>query len=83
MQKDAAAGAIAAKTSSFNKDTLEEMSRNLSTTWIDYNKAFNSVPHTWILKSLKLYQICPTITRFARENMKLWKTILHQTTIRE
>ena len=63
--------------------TLEEMSRNLSTTWIDYKKAFNSVPHTWILKSLKLYQICPTITRFARENMKSWKTILHQTTIRE
>lgn len=83
MQKDATAGAMAAKTSSFNKDTLEEMSRNLSTTWIDCKKAFNSVPNTWILKSLELYQICPTITRFVRENMKSWKTILHQTTIRE
>ena len=59
------------------------MSRNLSTTWIDYKKAFNSVPHTCILKSLELYQICPTITRFAGENMKSWKMILHQTTIRE
>ena len=74
---------MAAKTSSFNKHTLEEMSRNLSTNWIDYKKAFNSVPHSWIPKSLELYQICPTITRFVRENMKSWKTILHQTTIRE
>ena len=51
--------------------------RNLSTTWIDYNKAFDSVPHTWIVKSVELYKICPTITRFMRENMKSWKTILH------
>ena len=63
-----------------NKAILEEVRykrRNLSTTWIDYQKAFDSVPHTCIVKSLELYKICPTITRFMRENMKLWDTILH------
>ena len=63
-----------------NKAILEEVRykrRNLSTTWIDYQKAFDSVPHTCIVKSLELYKICPTITRFMRENMKLWDTILY------
>ena len=26
--------------------------RNLSTAWIDYKKAFDSVPHAWIIKAL-------------------------------
>ena len=63
-----------------NKAILEEVRskrRNLSTTWIDYKKAFHSVPHIWITKNLERYKICPTITRFMRENMKSWKTILH------
>ena len=38
--------------------------RNLSTAWIDYRKAFDSVSHTWILKVLQLYKISPTITNF-------------------
>ena len=50
--------------------------RNLSTTWVDYKKALDSVPHTWITNNLERYKICPTITRFMRENMKSWKTIL-------
>ena len=48
-----------------NKAILEEVTskpRNLPTTWIDYKKAFDSVPHTWITKNLERYKICPTIT---------------------
>ena len=63
-----------------NKAILEEGTskpRNLPTTWIDYKKAFDSVPHTWITKNLERYKICPTITWFMWENMKSWKTILH------
>ena len=29
--------------------------RNMSMAWIDYRKAFDSVPHNWKTKSLKLY----------------------------
>ena len=63
-----------------NKTILEEVRskrRNLSTTWIDYKKVFDGVPHTWIVKSLELYKICPTVTRFMRKNIQSWKTILH------
>ena len=38
--------------------------RNLSTVWIDYNKAFDSVPHEWILKAVELYKISPIIPNF-------------------
>lgn len=61
------------------KAILEEMRskrRNLSTACLDYKKAFDSVPHTWIFKSLKLCKICPTITRFMREKVKSRKAIV-------
>ena len=32
--------------------------RNLSTAWIDYKKAFDSVPHDWILKAIEIYKFC-------------------------
>ena len=28
--------------------------KNLSMAWIDYQKAFDRVPHSWIIKSLEL-----------------------------
>ena len=39
-----------------NKIILEnckKTKRNLSCAWIDYKKAFDSIPHEWILKYLK------------------------------
>ena len=51
--------------------------RNLSTAWIDYRKAFDSVPHTWILKVLQMYKMSPTIINFLTTSMKEWKTNLY------
>ena len=51
--------------------------RNLSTAWIDYRKAFDSVPHTWTLKVLQMYKISTTIINFLTTSMKLWKTNLY------
>ena len=31
--------------------------KNLSMAWIDYQKAFDRVPHSWIIKSLELIGI--------------------------
>ena len=36
--------------------------KNLSTAWIDYRKAFDSVPHSWIEKTLEMYKVSPIIT---------------------
>ena len=40
-----------------NKTILKEVKnsrRNLVTVWLDYGKAFDSIPHSWLLKALKL-----------------------------
>ena len=49
---------------------------NLGMGWIDYKKAFDSVPHTWILECLKLYKVSSNITSFVERSMKNWKTNL-------
>ena len=62
-----------------NKMILEncrKKNRNLSTAWIDYKKAFDSVSHEWILKAIELYKIFPIIFNFLRNRMTKWKTRL-------
>jgi hypothetical protein len=49
---------------------------NLGMAWIDYKKAYDSVPHSWILKSLELYKVCPQIIQFIKLSMHQWKTTL-------
>ena len=39
----------------------------MSTAWIDYKKAFDSVPHSWILKCLQMYKINPVLITFIEE----------------
>ena len=50
--------------------------RNLSTAWIDYKNAFDSVPHSWILRCLELFKISPTLINFLRSSMRIWETNL-------
>ena len=47
--------------------------KNLSMAWIDYKKAYDSVPHDWIKDILKIYKISPEILRFVDDVMKMWK----------
>ena len=51
--------------------------RNLSTAWIDYKKAFDSVPHAWIIRSLELFGTSPVHIHFLKSCKSLWKTNLH------
>ena len=44
--------------------------------WIDYKKAFDSVPHAWILSVLNLYKVSPTIVKFFEKSMATWRTVL-------
>jgi len=43
--------------------------KNLSIAWIDYQKAFDSVPHSWVEKSIELVRVNSKIVRFC----KLWR----------
>ena len=37
---------------------------NLSIAWIDYKKAFDSIPHSWIGECLETFKISPVIRKF-------------------
>jgi len=50
---------------------------NLAMAWIDYKKAYDSVPHTWILESLRLHNIEPGLIAFIQQSMTHWKTKLY------
>ncbi|KAI3351481.1 hypothetical protein L3Q82_020329 [Scortum barcoo] len=43
---------------------------NLCTAWIDYKKAFDSVPHTWILGCLEMCNINRTLRAFIKKIKK-------------
>ena len=43
---------------------------DISTAWIDYKKAYDSVPHNWIVESLTIHKFDPTITNFIKLTMK-------------
>ena len=38
-------------------DEVTSIRRNLVTAWLDYKKVFDSVPHTWIIRSLELAKV--------------------------
>ena len=48
--------------------------KNLSIAWIDYHKAFDSVPHSWVEKSIELVVVNSKIVRFCKLSMEKWNT---------
>ena len=43
--------------------------KNLGMAWIDYKKAYDMVPHSWILESLELVQVSHNILKFLKRSM--------------
>ena len=50
--------------------------KNLDMIWIDYKKAYDSVPHSWILESLNTIKVNTEIREFLQKVMKQWRTEL-------
>ena len=42
--------------------------KNLAMTWIDYKKAYDMIPHSWIINSLKIYKISQEVINFIDKN---------------
>ena len=62
-----------------NKMILENCrsrNNNLSIAWIDYKKTFDSIPYSWIEKSLETFKISPVLRNFLSHSMRMWKTTL-------
>jgi hypothetical protein len=49
---------------------------NLHVAWIDYKKAFDSLPHSWISKSLQMLGVSSNIRQFLKAAMSSWNTLL-------
>jgi hypothetical protein len=52
--------------------------KNLSTRvpWTDYQKAFDSVPQSWVEKLIELVGVNSKIVRFCKLSMEKWSTSL-------
>jgi hypothetical protein len=51
--------------------------RNIYTAFIDYKKAFDSVPHSWLLKIVKIYKINLNLISFLLLVRTFWRTTLN------
>ena len=49
---------------------------NLAMAWIDYRKAYDFVPHSWILECLDMLGIADNVRSFLEKSMKKWKLLL-------
>ena len=49
---------------------------NLSMAWIDYKKAFDMIPHSWLIECLEIYGAEENNIRFLKNTMLNWMTIL-------
>ena len=62
-----------------NKSILNEVKqrkRNLITIWLDYQKAFDSIPHDWMIQSLRLAKIPEKLVTAIETLAKQWATIV-------
>ena len=60
-----------------NETVLNEVKQNhqnLVTVWLDYQKAFDSVLHEWLIESLKLAKLPPLIIAAIDTLTKTWAT---------
>jgi hypothetical protein len=57
--------------------------RRLHIAYNDYEKAYDSVPHSWLCEILKLYRVDRQLIKFLENMMKQWETTLILNTRRE
>ena len=50
--------------------------KNLALAWIDYEKAYDMVLHSWIVNSLKMNKISDEVINFTDKTMKTWRVEL-------
>ena len=50
--------------------------KNLATSWIDYKKAFDMVPHSWLIECLNMFGVAKNAVKFLQTTMVNWRTQL-------
>ena len=46
--------------------------------WLDYKKAYDMVPHSWISECLEMFGIANNVQDFLNNSMKSWKLELNK-----
>ena len=62
-----------------DREVLREAKRKkrfLSMAWIDYRKAYDMLPHSWILETLGMIKVAKNIEGLLMRSMADWKTVL-------
>ena len=49
---------------------------NLAMAWIDYKKAYDFVPHSWVNECMEIFGIAENVREFLQRSMKQWKLSL-------
>ena len=63
-----------------NKTVLSDVKkkrRNIFTVWLDYKKAFHSVPHEWLLYALQLAKVPAQLIETIKHLTNQWGAVLH------
>ena len=55
-------------------DEVRKYRRNIMMMWFDYQKAFDSMPHDWIIKSLELANVPQKLIDAVKQLMNVWAT---------
>ena len=62
-----------------DKAVLKEVKRKrrcLSMAWLDYKKAYDMVPHSWLLEVMGMMGVAENVEGLMRESMGKWQTVL-------
>ena len=54
----------------------QDLTENLPSVCIDYKKAYDMVPQSWIINCLKMYKISDEVINFIEKTMKTWRVEL-------
>ena len=55
---------------------VKSRNTNLAMAWIDYQKAYDMVPHSWIIECLDLFGVAENIKSLLVNSMEKWKVML-------
>ena len=55
---------------------LKSRGKSLAIAWIDYKKAYDMVPHSWIIECLDLFRVAENIKSLLVNSIEKWKVML-------
>ena len=56
---------------------VKSRNENLAMVWIDYKKAYDMVPYSWIIECLDLFGVADNIKSLLLNSMEKWKAMLY------